>query len=925
MTNNKAIDLDVVLTAPSRSRDTVEIKDKTASTPGEEQLHSCGQQELLCGDDDLVEKEDLTKQKNEASKKPSCGIEQARRSSSSKSAAQHQQPLASGPLNVLQRELIFTTSKGATLSEDESDAGEAIVGNEFFTSDPHIQFQSDKTRKKELLVYPSKKSGETTSSAALPLSRTPDSVARQQHRTTSTPSSSVSSRLGPRLPHHQFSSVFSAAHGGSVFPTEDESVVFSDDQQRRGRGAEVDHTAADLLFSPDTTSPSGGASSNWVDLSRDVSSNYTAQGLDEQDEVSTCTSTQIGLGRTREHPERTRINPEELDLLHQRNDSQRPASTTGASSRKNRNSSFVSTSTSKPSTSSGPRRTASPTQPVHPQLPTTSPLPPNPFDNRSSGVVFDANFSYTDTNNTSTPPRPPEQEHNSSSGSASTSLYAKLEQLEQYCRDLLASMTNPTDMMNNPAAQNSTSALAQPTQQEQAQFLALTANHSVDLIVTKIRSILQNSATIRQALYYRLLRITQYLAWKFPTYNALQNLLHEVLQSKSIIGKQTTTVYMLGKKFPSTDDKTFRAEWCRKFLFTYRKNFRPLLQMPNDSSTANITSDQGWGCYIRTFQMMLAQCYSQLFFPSASDLALQEQMASVDQHGSRQKQNTDPEEREFVKELFVDNEKALFSVHNFCRVGLQKFNRKPGTWFGPFSAAKTIEVIYDEIHHGSTKGGASGSTASTASSSTSSKGSSSSSSRNTTFAHHCRVCVFDELFDPDEVKGKLSDNKAVICLLCKKLGPNANIAPEYTEAVKQVFKLATFQGLACGDTATSAHYFLAASDTYALYLDPHVETRAALDGAEMDTSSWHALKSKDGTPCLFRLPFESLNSSSCFCFLIRDTEDLAQLCLELEMYDSLSEAFEVKRGGVFMEKLTGSLDINQKWNCDDEDEEMVLL
>lgn len=56
------------------------------------------------------------------------------------------------------------------------------------------------------------------------------------------------------------------------------------------------------------------------------------------------------------------------------------------------------------------------------------------------------------------------------------------------------------------------------------------------------------------------------------------------------------------------------------------------------------------------------------------------------------------QEREFIKETFADNETAVFSVHNFCRVGLNNFKRKPGTWFGPFSAAKTIEVLLDEVH-----------------------------------------------------------------------------------------------------------------------------------------------------------------------------------------------------------------------------------
>eukprot|EP00392_Amoebophrya_sp_AT5.2_P003382 g3387.t1 len=502
------------------------------------------------------------------------------------------------------------------------------------------------------------------------------------------------------------------------------------------------------------------------------------------------------------------------------------------------------------------------------------------------------------------------------------------------------------------------------------------ATQSVDLIVNRIRHILSNSGNLRQALYFRLLRITQYLSWKFPAYGALQHLLEDVLRSKAIIGAQTTTIHLLGKRFAGPTERGFEQEWNRKFLFTYRKGFRSI---PNNEEK-KITTDQGWGCYIRTFQMMLAQCYSKVVFrggvddssPFAAAIQMHQPgqqhpssasssssstsgagrgghssgtLAQLQSGGSTQ-MNDVALEREFVKELFVDNDSALFSVHNFCRVGREQFNRKPGTWFGPFSAAKTIEVIYDEIKAGGGGGGGGGSAAVAS---------------RLKFAPSLTVSVFDELFDPDEVKAKLAANgltnpqrngnfgsggasasgattasslgggnaaaaqQGVICLLCKKLGPNQNVAPEYTEAVKQIFKLQTFQGLACGDTATSAHYFIAASDTYCYYLDPHVETRTALDGAEMDTENWHALKSSDGKPMLLKLAFENLNSSCCFCFLIQDEEDLAQLCLELEMYDALHEAFEVKRGG-FLDSLTGSLDLsdkNAKW---DEDEDgMVLL
>jgi len=171
--------------------------------------------------------------------------------------------------------------------------------------------------------------------------------------------------------------------------------------------------------------------------------------------------------------------------------------------------------------------------------------------------------------------------------------------------------------------------------------------------------------------------------------------------------------------------------------------------------------------------MALAQCYSEIVF-------------GVDWKPESRDQ---PVERELVKELFVDSEAALFSIQNFCRVGLERFRREPGNWFGPFSAAKTIEAIFDEMY----------TTLSNNNATAVVRNGGNGTRRKWHYANVLQVCVFDELFDPDAVQSKLQErqNTAVLCFLCKKLGVDANISPHYTEAVKQVFRLPTFVGLAC--------------------------------------------------------------------------------------------------------------------------------
>ena len=590
-----------------------------------------------------------------------------------------------------------------------------------------------------------------------------------------------------------------------------------------------------------------------------------------------------------------------------------------------------------------------------------------------------------------------------------------------------------------------------------------------------------------------------------------------------------------GNKYTSPSSPEFQHDWNSRFLFTYRKDFRPIRReyctatgrtgnpLTGSSKSGkgqSINTDKGWGCYIRVFQMMLAQCYSVTIFgrdwragmspagagsvemvgtnPHSTAALLQMQRAQqanaagqeavrgaggplaspVGAQGGaadpgvltnlssnlrnlqtrvntavqtriqsavtgaiesvvqtttggpslqmQQKQMADmggggdPLEREFVKELFVDSEKAVFSVHNFCRIGATFCGRRAGEWFGPNSAAKACRLLFDEVHGGldltrsEDEGSGTGEEGAKEAPvpkavSTSHHHRTSRSRKRYKFAHRIRLCVFEDgALDPELVRlnfrglggssgeaamiarmqgqfpgpsgpgasssssaaspsgsapnssssaaGPGGGNFEVAIFLCKKLGPDVMIAPEYTEAVRQAFKCRSFQGLACGDTATSAHYFIACSDMHLYYLDPHVEVRPALHGAEMDNSSWHSLTRPGGSasaggngssgswfgfgsgssgasgqdadatatqqpedatgaaapaqaaatgasagassdPCLFKLPFEALNSSCCFCFLVRSEDELTQLCLELQMFDALHETFEVLNFG----------------------------
>ena len=91
--------------------------------------------------------------------------------------------------------------------------------------------------------------------------------------------------------------------------------------------------------------------------------------------------------------------------------------------------------------------------------------------------------------------------------------------------------------------------------------------------------------------------------------------------------------------------------------------------------------------------MMLAQCYQEVHFDQeparaagaaggagvvdallAAVTGVGGSSGSTAQPGGGKTGRDEGKEREFIKELFVDTAAAVFSVHNFCRVGSKAFN-----------------------------------------------------------------------------------------------------------------------------------------------------------------------------------------------------------------------------------------------------------
>jgi cysteine protease ATG4 len=159
-----------------------------------------------------------------------------------------------------------------------------------------------------------------------------------------------------------------------------------------------------------------------------------------------------------------------------------------------------------------------------------------------------------------------------------------------------------------------------------------------------------------------------------------------LMMSKSSNG----LIYLLGKRYRADIDYDIRRKDENSlFWFTYRCDFPSM-------DPYGITSDAGWGCMLRASQMLLAQAL-RLHFKGR-----EWRPPSVQSPGVTSQKRSDP----FIRSLltwFADfpssrsytSSDCLYSLHNMVAVGLSKYDKLPGEWYGPGTACY---VLRDLVH-----------------------------------------------------------------------------------------------------------------------------------------------------------------------------------------------------------------------------------
>ena len=135
------------------------------------------------------------------------------------------------------------------------------------------------------------------------------------------------------------------------------------------------------------------------------------------------------------------------------------------------------------------------------------------------------------------------------------------------------------------------------------------------------------------------------------------------------------STFVLGKSYhPVHDYAPRRDDESSLFWFTYRCDF-PVI------APYGITTDAGWGCMLRSAQMMLGQVLRMHF-----------QTREWRPPQSIAKQRLDP----FVRRVltwfadFPSQTENVFSLHNMVAAGISRYQVLPGEWWGPGTVSHVL-------------------------------------------------------------------------------------------------------------------------------------------------------------------------------------------------------------------------------------------
>jgi len=152
----------------------------------------------------------------------------------------------------------------------------------------------------------------------------------------------------------------------------------------------------------------------------------------------------------------------------------------------------------------------------------------------------------------------------------------------------------------------------------------------------------------------------------------MDSLYNYYLPNKDLIKEiefSSSEMIVCGNRVFKKDDRfqQFMEVFKSFFWFSYRKDFIPI-------SPSYYTTDVGWGCMLRSGQMILAHVLMRHFIGTDWKSVSTDQMSFVTNK---------------ILKLFEDSPNAPFSIHKIATIG-NRFGKNIGEWFAPSTISQVI-------------------------------------------------------------------------------------------------------------------------------------------------------------------------------------------------------------------------------------------
>ena len=370
-----------------------------------------------------------------------------------------------------------------------------------------------------------------------------------------------------------------------------------------------------------------------------------------------------------------------------------------------------------------------------------------------------------------------------------------------------------------------------------------------------------------------------YFGFKSKMQNWKDNLKYNFIRFNSKFDLVKGKIHLFNKIY-DTFIESEKNKFCKKFnkiiMVTYRSKYRPQINTKNNKE---YTTDCGWGCMIRSSQMILCRALYKIF---KYNIKQNENLTKIIAPFVMDNYLNIIEKNYYGMDNYINKLKSFgkndiieidppFSIHKICILG-EKFGRTCGEWFSDYELPKIYDIInthFDIIP-------------------------------NLSIIHFnslvelgtiLKRCFKEEIpNNENNISNENNDNINVInneniikiedknytmekmglIFISNRLGLN-NVSPDYYPSLKKVFNCKEFIGIIGGKKkSNSASYFFGYYDNYLLYLDPHHNNISVnkLDDININTYI---------NKTIYKFQFSSLKSALTLGFLFRNMKEFNDL------------------------------------------------